>query len=147
MPRTEKCQFWGRKPKSGKLWKFITPLFFVQSDSTKAQINRLDKRNHLEQVAIQYLENWSFSLYSPFNVSWVHKNWFPQKTAASSSKIFSPRFFSEFLATTPTWANKKFRKKPIISPPYCRALDTRSGGLGFESRDDTSEFLQAILTL
>ena len=47
----------------------ITSLFFVQSGSTIAQIDRLDKRNHLKQVAVEYLENWSFSLYSPFNVS------------------------------------------------------------------------------
>jgi len=58
-----------RNPKLRQTLKSHNSFFFVQSDSTKAQINRLELRNKREQVAYQYLENWSFFLCSPFNVN------------------------------------------------------------------------------
>ena len=59
-PEQKNVGFQTESPKSIKLETFINPLFFVQSHSTKAQINRLGTRNHKKQVADQYLENWSF---------------------------------------------------------------------------------------
>ena len=41
--RTEKCQFLGRDAKIDIFQRGLTPLFFIESCSTKAQIDRIDE--------------------------------------------------------------------------------------------------------
>lgn len=93
-----------RKPrKAENIWKFITPLFFVQFNSTKAQIGCHDKSNRLGQVAVQYLE--SFFLHSSFNLSWVHKADFLKGLLHLAQKPFHQDFFQNIkLSTTRTLA-------------------------------------------
>ena len=54
--RTEKCQFLGRGAKIDIFQRGLTPLFFIESCSTKAQIDRLDERNRLAFSELKYLD-------------------------------------------------------------------------------------------
>ena len=60
--------FWAVTRQAAFFQKGIAPLIFIQSGSTKAQMNRLDENYWLNQVKIQYPENWIFFLRSPFSM-------------------------------------------------------------------------------
>ena len=117
LPRTEKCHFWGRSPKSVKLKKCLSPSFFVQSGSTIAQINRVDERNWMVFLDFWYLEKqifcYIFAIYwRPF---WKmarnhHRGSFFSKKNARFG--FSTKFgFKKCMFSL------KIKKKSLICPP------------------------------